>query len=101
MKGSSINTPVVNTNLAEGAVDAVEPSMPDTTLDVPNEPDFESMLDEREQVTEPLNPLILPPAAETGLMPVVVVAAEGTDDTDGQDATRTTAEIQVLSPVNV
>jgi hypothetical protein len=99
MNGLSVNTPVVNTNLAEGVVDAVEPSMPDLTLDAPHE--LESMLDEREQVTKPLSPLILPPASETGLMPVVAVAAEGADDTDGQDATRTTAEIQVLPPVSV
>lgn len=75
--------------------------MPDLILDAPTEPDMDFMLDEGEQVTKPLNPLILPPMAETGLMPVVVVAAEGADDTDGQDATRTTAEIQVLPPASV
>lgn len=101
MNGSSVNIPVVNSNLAEGAVDAVEPLMPDLTLDAPTEQDMDVLLDEREQVTKTLNPLILPPAAETGLMPVVMVAAEGADDTDGQDAMRTTAEIQVLPPASV
>lgn len=101
MNGSSVNTPVVNANLAEGVIDAVEPLMPDLALDAPHELEFEPMLDERDQVTKPLSPLILPPASETGLMPVVAVAAEGADDTDGQDATRTTAEIQVLPPVSV
>jgi len=75
--------------------------MPEPRLDAPNEPDFESMLDAREPVGDSVNPLILPPAAETGLMPVLFVAAEGADDIDGQDAMRTTAEIQVPPPAGV
>ncbi len=94
MNGLSINTPFVSTNLAEGAVDTVEPLMPDLTLGSPNE-------DEGEQVTKPTSPLILPPASETGLMPIVAVVAEGADNTDSQDAVRTTAETQALPSVSV
>jgi hypothetical protein len=38
-----------------------------------------------------------PPTAETGTMPVVVMEREGSDDQDRQDATRTTAELQIAA----
>lgn len=40
-------------------------------------------------------PTAQPPTAETGVMPIVS-AHEGAYDNDGQDATRTTAELQVV-----
>jgi CheY-like chemotaxis protein len=36
------------------------------------------------------------PAAETGVLPAVVLPAEGTDNTDRQDASRTTAETSAM-----
>gem|GEM_PF-4592418 len=38
-----------------------------------------------------------PPTAETGTMPIVVMDTEAADDIDRQDATRTTAELQVAA----
>jgi CheY-like chemotaxis protein len=37
------------------------------------------------------------PAAETGVLPAIILNGEGLDDSDTQDATRTTAETQVVS----
>jgi hypothetical protein len=38
------------------------------------------------------------PVAETGIMPIIVMEAEGDDDADRQDATRTAAEAQFSAP---
>jgi CheY-like chemotaxis protein len=37
------------------------------------------------------------PTAETGLLPAIILNGEGLDDSDTQDATRTTAETQVVT----
>lgn len=64
----------------------------------------------RDEAREPNAPLEMPttpavrhdakrvaPAAETGLLPAIILNGEGMDDSDTQDATRTTAETQVVS----
>ncbi len=40
------------------------------------------------------------PAAETGVVAAVVLPGEGADDSEGQDATRTTAETQAMPQPN-
>lgn len=64
----------------------------------------------RDEAREPNAPLETPttpavrhdakriaPAAETGMVPAIILNGEGLDDSDTQDATRTTAETQVVA----
>jgi hypothetical protein len=98
MDRSSVNISAVDADLAEGEFAPVEPPTPAPDLDAPKEPDFEPPLDASRVVTELL---IMPPAADTGLMPIVSAAAEGADDTDRQDAARTKAEVQAKPTVSM
>jgi len=84
-----IHSAIINDELAEGA---------------PNSQEARESADLRQTTVGPRvreGSVSRAPLAETGLIAPVVIPAEGTDSSDVQDASRTTAEIEVIpQPVN-
>lgn len=78
MTKSSMNVPVEFDNMAEGSPDAYEISEPENSLE-----------HGRGVAGRPDRPLA---AAETGVMPMVELRAEGKEDGEAQDAPRTAEE---------
>lgn len=75
----SMNVPAETNDMAEGSPDAYEISEPENSLNEVGAP--------HGRQDKPLA------AAETGLMPVVELRAEGKDDGEAQDAPRTSEEV--------
>jgi CheY-like chemotaxis protein len=79
-----IHSAIINDELAEGAPDSQE---------------VRESADLRQTATGPRvreGSISRAPLSETGLIAPVVIPAEGTDSSDVQDASRTTAEIEVI-----
>lgn len=95
MSGTSGGVYVLDADLAEGAFEMPEMPIHNDETELIDQLELITPPNLTDELPDPSHPgALFPPAAETGVMPVIILDAEGSDDNEQQDAVRTTAEVQ-------